>query len=593
MLTRRKLIDMYVKFFEEKGHKRIETASLIPVNDPTVLFTTAGMHPLVPFLLGEPHPSGKRLVNVQKCLRTNDIEEVGDIGHLTFFEMLGNWSLGDYFKEDAIAYSFEFLTSPKYLGFDIDQIAVTVFAGDEIAPRDDVSANKWAEMGIKKDNIFYLGKEHNWWGLAGGVGPCGPDSEMFIDTGKPKCSKECSPACKCGKYLEIWNDVFMQYVIKNAGEKAVPLQQKNVDTGMGVERVLTMVNGFKSVYETECFKPVIELLEKLSNKSYNDNEYTKSFRVIAEHIRSATMILGDKNDVVPSNVGQGYVLRRLIRRAINFARKLEIDANQLTQLCQYYIDFFVIDYPTLKQKQNFIVNEFNKEIQKFQNTINGGYKEFEKALSKMQNNTLEGEIAFRLYDTFGFPIEITQEMCADRGIKIDMEGFYEAYKKHQELSRSAGAGVFKGGLADDSYESTKYHTATHLMLAGLRKYFGDSIHQKGCNITDERVRFDFSFDRKLTDEEIKLVEDFVNDAISKKIDVICEEMPKDDAYKKGALGDFGSKYNDIVKVYTINNISCEICGGPHVNNTKELGKFKIVKQESSSAGVRRIKAILE
>lgn len=355
MLTRRKLIDMYIRFFEEKGHKRIETASLIPVNDPTVLFTTAGMHPLVPFLLGEPHPSGKRLVNVQTCLRTNDIEEVGDMGHLTFFEMLGNWSLGDYFKEDAIAFSYEFLTSPKYLGFDKNKIAVTVFAGDETAPRDDVSAKKWEEMGIAKENIFYLEKEHNWWGLAGGVGPCGPDTEMFIDTGKPKCSKDCSPACKCGKYLEIWNDVFMQYVIKSAGEKAQPLQQKNVDTGMGVERVLTMVNGLKSVYETECFKPVIEMLEKLSNKSYSDEKYSKAFRVISEHIRSATMILGDKNDVVPSNVGQGYVLRRLIRRAINYARKLEIEASQLTQLCQFYIDYFKADYTSLEKKKQLIL----------------------------------------------------------------------------------------------------------------------------------------------------------------------------------------------------------------------------------------------
>ena len=593
MLTRRKLIDMYIRFFEEKGHKRIETASLIPVNDPTVLFTTAGMHPLVPFLLGEPHPSGKRLVNVQTCLRTNDIEEVGDMGHLTFFEMLGNWSLGDYFKEDAIAFSYEFLTSPKYLGFDKNKIAVTVFAGDETAPRDDVSAKKWEEMGIAKENIFYLEKEHNWWGLAGGVGPCGPDTEMFIDTGKPKCSKDCSPACKCGKYLEIWNDVFMQYVIKSADEKAQPLQQKNVDTGMGVERVLTMVNGLKSVYETECFKPVIEMLEKLSNKSYSDEKYSKAFRVISEHIRSATMILGDKNDVVPSNVGQGYVLRRLIRRAINYARKLEIEASQLTQLCQFYIDYFKADYTSLEKKKQIILEEFEKEIRKFENTINGGYKEFEKAVSKMQNNTLEGEVAFRLYDTFGFPIEITQEMCADRGIDIDMEGFFESYKKHQELSRSACVGVFKGGLADDSYESTKYHTATHLMLAGLRKYLGEGVHQKGCNITDERVRFDFSFDRKLTDEEIVLVEKFVNDAIDKQLDVVCEEMPKDNAYKKGALGDFGSKYNDIVKVYSIIGVSCEICGGPHVCNTKELGKFKIVKQESSSAGVRRLKAILE
>lgn len=593
MLTRKELIRKYIDFFTSHGHKRIDSASLVPENDPSVLFTTAGMHPLVPYLLGEKHPYGNRLVDVQMCLRTSDIDEVGDMGHCTFFEMLGNWSLGDYFKKEAVEFSFEFLTSPKYLGFDKDKIAVTVFAGDETAPRDDTTAQQWESLGIKRENIFYLGKEHNWWGLAGGVGPCGPDTEMFIDTGKPKCCPECSPACDCGKYLEIWNNVFMQYVIKSEGGAVEPLSQKNVDTGMGVERVLCMVNGYQSVYETECFQPVIRMLESESRKNYDDERYTKAFRVIAEHTRSATMIIGDKVGVTPSNVGRGYVLRRLIRRAINYARTLEIDPMFITKICDYYIDFYADDYPNLRDKRDFTIAEMSKEIKKFNNTINSGYKEFEKAIAKATDGTLQGDIAFRLYDTFGFPIELTREICAERGIAIDMDGYQTAYKRHQDLSRTASQGVFKGGLADDSYETVKLHTIAHLMLAGLRKYLGDGVHQKGSNITSERLRYDFSFDRKLTDEEVKLVEDFVNDAIAQKIDVICEEMPIDLAYEKGALGDFGAKYDSVVKVYTIPGVSCEICGGPHVKNTGELGHFSIAKQESSSAGVRRIKAIIK
>lgn len=591
-ISRRKLIDMFISFFESKDHKKIESSSLVPVNDATVLFTSAGMHPLVPYLLGEHHPNGRRLVGLQHCIRTGDIDEVGDDSHCTFFEMLGNWSLGDYFKNEAIEYSFEFLTSKKYLGFDINSLAVTCFAGDETAPRDQESADKWESLGIKKENIFFLGKKHNWWGLAAGTGPCGPDTEMFFDTGKPKCSKECSPACDCGKYIEIWNDVFMQYKIDNAGDKPEPLKNKNVDTGLGVERIICTINGHKSVYDTEMFAPVIKYIGSVCKFEYEQTyEITKAYRVIAEHLRTAAMILGD-TDVVPSNVGRGYVLRRLIRRAINFARKLELSDENLVEIALIYVDYFKDDYPGLINKKQTVINELNKEIRKFQNTINLGLKEFNKALSAGENKVLSGEVAFRLYDTFGFPIELTQEMSKENGFTVDMAEYENAYRQHQEKSRTANAGTFKGGLADTSYDTTKLHTAAHLMLAGLRKVLGSGVHQKGSNITNERLRFDFSFDRKLTDDEVLKVEDFVNDAIKSAIDVDCTEMNVADAFKSGALGEFGAKYNDIVKVYSIKDISKEICGGPHVKNTYELGTFKITKQEASSAGVRRIKAVL-
>lgn len=602
--TRRELIDKWLGFFSEKGHTIIPSASVVPENDPTVLFTTAGMHPLVPYLLGQAHPKGNRLCDVQKCIRTGDIDEVGDDSHLTFFEMLGNWSLGDYFKEEMIPWSYEFLTSPKYLGIDKDKIAVTCFGGNEIAPKDELTAELWAKQGVAKENIYFL--SDNWWILGSGIGPCGPDSEMFIDSGKPKCSPECNPSCDCGKFLEIWNDVFMEYKV-NPDKSVTKLSQKNVDTGMGLERTLCKLNGVKSVFETEIFAPTISLLETLSGKTYMDEALKPSFRIIADHLRTATIILGDEKGVAPSNIGQGYVLRRLIRRAIRHMKNLGISAGHLGEIAKLYIKNFEFDYPELKANEIKVVDELNKEEEKFLKTLELGNKEFDKVVSgierknqfmKAQNpnyveeKLINGKSAFRLYDTFGFPIELTVEMATERGFTVDVDGFNEAFRQHQELARSTNAGVFKGGLADDSEWTTRLHTACHLLLAGLRKKFGNHIEQKGSNITSERLRFDFNFDRKLTDEEVKEIEDFINNAINKAIPVERVEMTLKDGKEKGAYGIHKAEENDIVSIYKIGDIDFQICGGPHANNTKELVNFKIAKQEAVSAGVRRIKATI-
>lgn len=602
-ITRRELIDKWFKFYKNKNHILIPSASIVPENDPSVLFTTAGMHPLVPYLLGQPHPKGKRLCDLQKCIRTGDIDDVGDDSHCTFFEMLGNWSLGDYFKKEMIPWSYEFLTSLEYLGLDKDKIAVTVFAGNDIAPRDELSANLWEKQGIKKENIYYL--KDNWWILGSGIGPCGPDSEMFIDTGKPKCSPECNPSCDCGKFLEIWNDVFMEYKV-NPDKSVEKLAHPNVDTGMGLERTLCKLNGYKSMYETELFLPTINYLQDISGKDYKDEEYTSSFRIIADHLRAATFIIGDERGVCPSNLGQGYVLRRLIRRAIRHIKKLGIGSGHLGEIAKIYIDYFKQDYPELENNSQKILDELNKEEEKFLKTIELGNREFEKVIQGIERKNqfmakdpnyvpekmISGKSAFRLYDTFGFPIELTKEMADERGYLVDMQGFNEAFRQHQELARTTNAGVFKGGLADDSVWTTRLHTACHLLLAGLRKMFGTSIEQKGSNITSERLRFDFNFDRKLTEDEVKGLENFVNSAIERAIPVQRLEMTFSKAKENGAYGVLKAQDNDVISVYKIGDVDFQICGGPHANNTSELVDFKIIKQEAVSAGVRRIKAVI-
>lgn len=590
-MTSHELREAYLQFFKNKNHSIIDSSSLIPENDPTVLFTTAGMHPLVPYLLGQKHPQGTRLCDVQKCVRTGDIDEVGDSTHCTFFEMLGNWSLGDYFKKESISWSFEFLT--KVLEIPVDRIAVTVFEGDSDAPRDEVSANIWADLGISRDAIFYLPKKHNWWGPAGQTGPCGGDTEIFINTGKPKCSDKCSPACDCGKYVEIWNNVFMEYN-KTIDGKFEPLKQKNVDTGMGLERTICMLNGVSSVYETDFFSDVIKLIESLSGKNYlQDEETTKAMRVIADHIRTATFILGDDKGITPSNVDQGYVLRRLIRRAVRFARVIDMPADGILKVSKAFIEKYKDIYHELGRNSDKIISELEKEIERFSKTIENGLKEMEKVMKFMQNNVLNGKTAFRLYDTFGFPLEMTIEICREKGFEVDVDGYHKAFSEHQLKSQKGAEQKFKGGLADNGEATTNLHTATHIMNACLKKVLNDSnIQQKGSNITAERLRFDFNFDRPLTEQEKQAVEDMVNSVIDNKIDIVCEEMTVEEAKNQGAIGVFDSKYAEKVKVYTIGNVSKEICGGPHAKNTGDLGKFKIVKEQSSSAGVRRIKATL-
>lgn len=584
------LREQYLNYFKEKGHSVISSASLIPENDPSVLFTTAGMHPLVPYLLGEKHPNGNRLTDVQKCVRTGDIDDVGDATHCTFFEMLGNWSLGDYFKKESIAFSFEFLT--KTLGIPVEKLAVSVFAGDQDAPRDEESAGVWHSLGIPKDKIFYLPKENNWW-YAGATGPCGPDTEIFVDTGKVACSEECSPACDCGKYVEIWNNVFMEFYRNERGEFE-NLKQKNVDTGMGLERTICMLNGYKSVYETDLFADVIELLESLSNKKYGENEdTTRAMRIIADHVRTATFILGDDIGIVPSNVDQGYILRRLIRRAYRFARLIDLDSIDLVKVSEKFIEKYKAVYLELERNKDRVLKELSVEIERFSKTLENGLKELEKVLKYVQGDTLNGKTAFRLYDTFGFPIEITEELAHEKGFKVDLEGYEKASREHQLKSQAGAEQKFKGGLADSGEATTNLHTATHIMLACLKKLLNNNdIHQKGSNITAERLRFDFNFDRPLTDEEKTTLESMVNAVIERKIDVICEEMTVEDAKNSGATGIFDSKYGERVKVYTIGDVSKEICGGPHAKNTGDLGKFVIKKEQSSSAGVRRIKAVL-
>ena len=589
-LTSSELRKIYLDYYKSKGHAVISSASLIPENDPTVLFTTAGMHPLVPYLLGEKHPAGNRLTDVQICVRTGDIEEVGDPTHCTFFEMLGRWSLGDYFKEYAISCSYDFLLN--HLEFDKSKFAVTVFKGDEDCPRDDESAEFWKKMGVPEDRIFFLPKENNWWGPAGVTGPCGPDTEMLIDTGKPKCSDGCSPACDCGKYVEIGNDVFMQY-FKNADGTFSPLKQKNVDEGMGLERMLCILNGYKSVYETDLFKPAIALIENLSGHKYDESEtVTKAMRIIADHIRTSTFLIGDVKGIVPSNVDQGYILRRLIRRAVRFGRIIDLPERSLSKIAEQYISQYQDVYQYLLTNKDRIVSELDKEEIRFSNTLQQGLKEFEKVITHIPTKTISGKTAFRLYDTFGFPIEMTEELAHENGFEVDVQGYEDAFKEHQKKSQAGAEQKFHGGLADNSEETAKLHTATHLLHSALMKVLGGEARQRGSNITAERLRFDFGFDRAMTQDEIKAVEDLVNEQIKKNIPVVCEEMTVDEAKAQGAIGIFDNKYGEKVKVYTIGDFSKEICGGPHANNTGDLKSFKITKEQSSSAGVRRIKAVI-
>ena len=585
---------MWFDFFRKHGHAIISSASLIPENDPTVLFTTAGMHPLVPYLLGEKHPAGVRLADVQKCVRTGDIDEVGDSSHCTFFEMLGNWSLGDYFKDEMIPWSYEFLTSPEYLGIDPKRLAVSVFAGDDDCPRDERSAELWEKAGIAHDRIFFLPKENNWWGPAGITGPCGPDSEMFIDNGQPKCCDECSPACDCGKYLEIWNDVFMQFN-KTADGKYEPLKQKNVDTGMGLERTLCILQGKKSVYETDLFAPIIAAIESIGSGKYgSDEETTKAIRIVADHIRTSVFMIGDEKGVACSNVDQGYILRRLLRRAVRFAKKLDIEIGKLTVVAEAVIEEYKDVYPELEINRDRIINEITTEEERFERTLQGGIKEFEKLCHYLVGDTISGKASFKLYDTYGFPIEMTIELAKEKGLKVNVEDFNKAFAEHQQKSHAGAEQKFKGGLADHSEATARLHTATHLMHRALKEVLHDeNANQKGSNITEERLRFDFTFPRALTPEEIKEVEDKVNEAIKADVPVVCEEMTVEEAKEQGAVGLFTAKYGEKVKVYTMGKYSKEICGGPHASHTGELGHFRIVKEQSSSAGVRRIKAVLE
>ncbi|MDD4079965.1 MAG: alanine--tRNA ligase [Eubacteriales bacterium] len=661
------LRSMFIEFFVNKGHTVIPSASLIPENDPTVLFTTAGMHPLVPYLMGQAHPAGKRLVNVQKCVRTGDIDDVGDMSHLTFFEMLGNWSLGDYFKKEMIPWSWEFLTSPGYLGLDKDRLAFSVFEGDENAPRDQESFDLWVKAGARPEQIFFLPKEYNWWGPAGQTGPCGPDTEMFIVRDQEPCGPDCSPACGCGRYLEIWNDVFMQYE-KLADGRYVQLKHQNVDTGMGLERTVSVLADKASVYETDLFSGIIAKIEELSGMRYEsaDEERLRAFRIIADHLRTATFILGDSRGVTPSNVDQGYVLRRLIRRAVRHGMSLEMPEGFTADVAIVIINQYQSVYPELRDNRSFVLEQLLLEEKRFARTLRQGVREFEKMLSRMEDSIgkmdsfrnelreslfkdadlqrlaqaeeamrnigstlrptpeaqtfireisevsqavdtikafkdkmdarlknlkiISGRDAFRLYDTYGFPVEITMEMARERGLKVDNEAFKERFRQHQKTSQAGAEQRFKGGLADSGEKTTRLHTATHLLQAALRQVLGPEVAQKGSNITAERLRFDFTFGRRMTPEEIIEVERLVNEVIKADAPISYTEMTVDEAKAQGAIGLFESRYGDKVRVYSMGDFSKEICGGPHASSTGELGSFKIQKEESSSAGVRRIKA---
>lgn len=573
----------YLEFFKKHGHVVIPSAPLIPENDASVLFTTAGMQPLVPYLLGEKHPEGNRLTDYQKCVRTNDIEEVGDNRHLTYFEMLGNWSLGDYFKEESIKMSFDFLT--KELQIPVEKLSVTCFAGDKDCPKDEISANAWKKVGIPEERIYFYGKDDNWW-IAGEEGPCGPDTEMFYDTGKPACGPDCQPSCDCGKYVEIWNNVFMEYFKDKNGYSK--LKQKNVDTGLGLERAAMLLQGKETPFDTELFEPVMKKLEELQKI-----DKIESRRIIAEHLRSSMMIISDGGR--PSNIDRGYVLRRLIRRMIRHMNKLEIDLNELSTLIDINVKNLKEMYPELEANKEIIKDVIIEEKNKFVKTLSHGEKEFEKEIKKLKEkdiDTIPGIIVFRLYDTYGFPPEVTKELAEENGFKVDLNEFEKLFKEHQEKSRQGAEHKFKGGLADQNEKTIEYHTATHLLHEALREVLGEHVKQNGSNITEERLRFDFTHPQKMTKEEIQKVEDLVNEQIQKDLPVTCEEMSYEDAKKSGAIGLFTDKYGDKVKVYTIGDFSKEICGGPHVTHTGNMGRFKIKKEESSSSGVRRIKAVL-
>ena len=578
-----KIKDLYIDFFVSKGHKQIPSSPVVPENDPSVLFNTAGMQPLIPYLMGEPHPYGTRLCDYQKCIRTNDLDEIGDTTHHTFFEMLGNWSLGDYFKDESITWSFEFLT--KVLNIPVEKLAVTVFAGNDLIPFDEVSYNKWLSLGIKKERIAKTALDNFW--IAGTSGPCGPDTEIFYFRSNEEAPETFDP--EDDRWVEIWNNVFMQYY-KDENGTVTELPKKNVDTGMGVERITTVLEGVDDNYKSSIWSDVIDLISSITGLPYEGNE--KSMRIIADHIRTAVFISSDPAGIKPSNTDQGYILRRLIRRAIRHAKKLGIDisSNWEEQIANLIIFKYESYYSELKENKQVVLDVLKNEKEKFNRTLEKGLREF----NKVSNKDIDGDVAFHLYDTYGFPIELTEELAKDAGISVDIKGFNEKFKAHQELSRTSSAGKFKGGLAGNSEIETKYHTATHLLNAALKQVVGQDVHQKGSNITDERMRFDFSCDHKLSDEEKQKTEDLVNSWIQEGLDVRVEEMSKEDAIKSGAECMFIEKYPDIVTVYTIgDNVSKELCGGPHVKNTSELGHFKITKEEASSAGVRRIKAILE
>ncbi len=595
-MTADTLRQKYLDFFASKGHAVISGASLVPDNDPTVLFTTAGMHPLVPYLLGEPHPAGKRLADVQKCVRTGDIEAVGDTSHLTFFEMLGNWSLNDYFKRESIAWSWEFLTSPAYLGFAPERIGVTVFAGDDTAPRDEESIAIWRELGVPPERIHALPKSDNWWGPAGQTGPCGPDTEMFIDTLQAACGPDCRPGCRCGKHVEIWNNVFMQYN-KTAEGRYEPLGQHNVDTGMGVERTIGMLQGVASVFETELFAPLMRRIDELTGAhDCAPEQVERARRIVADHLRTASFILGDPSGgVKPGNLGANYVLRRLIRRAVRYAKMLSIAPGFAKSLAEVVVEHYAHQYPELRQNREAIFSELSAEEERFEKTLTAGQREFDKVAAALKTHgqkQLSGRTAFKLYDTYGFPLEITEELAAEQGLSVDRAGFDKAFKKHQELSKQ-GDKSFKGGLADHGEATTRLHTATHLLHKALQLVLGEHVRQKGSNITPERLRFDFTHPDKMTPEQIAEVERIVNEQISRNLPMTLEILTIEEARAQGAMALFDAKYGEQVKVYSAGDFSKEVCGGPHAKTTGELGRFTIKKEGSSSAGVRRIRAVLE
>ncbi len=608
MITSKQLRNKWISFYEGKGHVNIGAVSLIGDGTTGVMFNVAGMQPLMPYLLGQPHPAGKRLCNVQGCVRTVDIESVGDASHFTFFEMMGNWSLGDYFKKEKTAWSFELLT--KEFGLDAKKICSTVFAGNESAPRDEETANLLVSLGIPRENIFYLDKSNNWWELEGTVGtPCGPDNEWFYPLTDEECGREhCDINCPCGRYVEIGNDVYMQY--KKTADGYVPLDNKNVDTGFGLDRMLAFLNGLTDGYKTDLFTGAIARLEKASGKKYDDGgEAQKAMRIIADHTRTAVMLIGDVNGILPSNTGAGYILRRLMRRAIRYCRALGVPGKEMEEVAKVFIEeVYGEAYPLLPEKEEYILSEIAREAERFESTLEKGMKEFDKTLaglerknefmskqdpSYVRETTIGGKAAFKLYDTYGFPLELTIEMAKERGYGVDEAGFGAAFKEHQEKSHAVQEGKFKGGLADTSAATTRLHTATHLLNAALKAVLSPDVNQKGSNITPERLRFDFNFPRPMTEEEIAKVEALVNEKIGENIPVVFEEMPYERAREEGIVGVFDSKYGDMVKTYSIGTFSREMCGGPHAERTGELGHFRIVKEQSSASGIRRIKAVLE
>lgn len=592
-LTSKELRNIWKQFYNERGHKDVGAVSLVSDGATGVLFNVAGMQPLMPYLLGQPHPLGTRLYNVQGCVRTNDIDSVGDGSHVTFFEMMGSWSLGDYFKKERTKWSFELLTD--VFGFSADKLAATVFEGNDKAPRDEETAKYRIESGFKPENIYYLPEEDNWWGLESG--PCGPDSEMFYINDVPPCGPDCRPGCSCGKYTELGNDVFMQYE-KGADGTITQLEKKNVDTGWGLERVLAFLNGVSDVYLTDVFAEAIAYIEKLSGMKYGeDAEMTKAMRVVADHVRTSVMLIGDEAKLTPSNVGAGYILRRLIRRSVRYARKLGITTDNLKELCLIYINkVYAEAYPRLTEQTDFILDEFGKECVRFESTLGKGIKEFNKIIKAKladENKQIDGVTAFHLYDTFGFPVELTVEMAEELGYTVDTDGFRAAFKEHQDKSRVIGKNVLKSGLENESEGATKHHTATHLLNAALKVVLGADTHQRGSKVSEDQLRFDFNCDHKLTDEELAKLEEIINGWIKGDLPVSFESMDKYKAVEEGAEHEFIEKYPDIVKVYTIGDVSKEICSGPHVESTAALGTFKILKEKSSSRGVRRIVAAVE